>query len=125
MRLLDGHAMVGPVLGQVRERLLAAPALDCGTVRGHGGDPYHPRLIRLLGRGGAIRLPRFQFSRGADPWPAVLEVNGVLDAAGDPWGAADWWLSPNAWLGDVPERLLGAGRDGRLTAAAEYLAEGE
>ena len=91
--LLDGHRMVGPVLGAVRERLLAAPAVDGDTVLRAGGDPYAPGLVRLRGEGGALRLPAFQFSEGTLPWLTVLEVNEVLRADTDPWGAADWWLS--------------------------------
>lgn len=121
--LVDGHRMVGPVLGPVRERLLAAPALDAATVRRRGGDPDAPELIRLTGTGGRARLPRFQFSEGTLPWLVVLEVNAVLVADRDPWGAADWWLSQNAWLGTRPARLLGAGRDQQLADTARFLME--
>ncbi|WP_457307215.1 hypothetical protein, partial [Polaromonas sp. P5_E6] len=60
--LIDGHRMVGPLLGPVRERALAAAALDVETVFLAGTDPYAPGLIRLSGRGGAVRLPAFQFA---------------------------------------------------------------
>ncbi|MEU6761294.1 hypothetical protein ABZ916_02110 [Streptomyces sp. NPDC046853] len=123
--LIDGHRMVGPVLGPVRERLLAAPALDADTVLRHGGNPFAPELIRLPGAGGLPRLPRFQFSEDAMPWLVVLEVNAVLAADRDPWGAADWWLSANAWLGTPPAQLLGAGRDRQLADTARFLMEGE
>ncbi|MGW6059935.1 hypothetical protein [Streptomyces sp. NPDC055189] len=123
--LIDGHRMVGPVLGPVRERLLAAPALDADTVLRHGGNPFAPELIRLPGAGGLPRLPRFQFSEDAMPWLVVLEVNALLAADRDPWGAADWWLSANAWLGASPAQLLGAGRDRQLADTARFLMEGE
>ncbi|MFI1098885.1 hypothetical protein [Streptomyces melanogenes] len=123
--LLDGHRMVGPVLGAVRERLLAAPAVDGDTVLRAGGDPYAPGLVRLRGEGGVLRLPAFQFSEGTLPWLVVLEVNEVLRADTDPWGAADWWLSENAWLGTAPVRLLGTPGDRRLAATARHLVEGE
>ncbi|WP_329401475.1 hypothetical protein [Streptomyces melanogenes] len=123
--LLDGHRMVGPVLGAVRERLLAAPAVDGDTVLRAGGDPYAPGLVRLRGEGGVLRLPAFQFSEGTLPWLTVLEVNEVLRADTDPWGAADWWLSENAWLGTEPVRLLGTPDDRRLAATARHLVEGE
>ncbi|MGW5868149.1 hypothetical protein ACWFRJ_39060 [Streptomyces sp. NPDC055239] len=123
--LIDGHRMVGPVLGPVRERLLAAPALDADTVLRHGGNPFAPELIRLPGAGGLPRLPRFQFSEDAMPWLVVLEVNAVLTADRDPWGAADWWLSANAWLGTSPALLLGSGRDRQLADTARFLMEGE
>ncbi|WP_328945700.1 hypothetical protein OG259_33925 [Streptomyces sp. NBC_00250] len=123
--LLDGHRMVGPVLGPVRERLLAAPALNADTVLRRGGDPYAPELIRLRGAGGVLRLPRFQFSEGSLPWMAVLEVNRLLEADRDPWGAADWWLSANAWLGATPAELLGGPRERQLADVALLLMEGE
>lgn len=123
--VLDGHRMVGPVLGPVRDRLLAAPALDADTVLRRGGDPYAPELIRLPGAGGRPQLPRFQFSEGTLPWLVVLEVNELLDAAHDPWGAADWWLSSNAWLGAAPAGLLGTGDDRRLVDTVRFLMEEE
>ncbi|GAA2253965.1 hypothetical protein GCM10010415_12690 [Streptomyces atrovirens] len=123
--LIDGHRMVGPVLGPVRERLLAEPALDPDTVERRGGSPYSPDLIRLRGAGGRLRLPSFQFSEDALPWLTVLEVNALLDADHDPWGAADWWLSANAWLGTSPARLLGTGRDRQLVETARFLMESD
>ncbi|NUR42860.1 MAG: hypothetical protein HOV73_22510, partial [Streptomyces sp.] len=112
--LIDGHRMVGPVLGPVRERLLAEPALDAETLLRRGGAPFAPELIRLPGIGGRLRLPRFQFSEDTLPWLVVLEVNAFLAADRDPWGAADWWLSANAWLGTTPVSLLGTEHDRQL-----------
>ncbi|MFI8530468.1 hypothetical protein ACIGMX_09485 [Streptomyces aquilus] len=121
--LIDGHRMVGPVLGPVRERLLAEPALDAETLLQRGGAPFAPELIRLPGIGGRLRLPRFQFSEDTLPWLVVLEVNALLAADRDPWGAADWWLSANAWLGTSPVSLLGTGRDRQLVDTARFLME--
>ncbi|MET8683789.1 hypothetical protein ABZV77_06195 [Streptomyces sp. NPDC004732] len=123
--LIDGHRMVGPLLGPVRERLLAEPALDAETVLRGGGNPFAPDLIRLRGAGGLPRLPRFQFSEGTLPWMVVLEVNALLAADRDPWGAADWWLADNAWLGSPPARLLGSGCDHRISHTARLLMEEE
>ncbi len=123
--VLDRTRMVGPVLGPVRERLLAVPALSDEVVIRQGGDPYAAGLIRLTGEGGAVRLPRFQFSEDALPWLVVLEVNELLAAGEDPWGVADWWLSDNAWLAAPPASLLGTGRDHELVAVAHALTDGE
>ncbi|MCX4529756.1 MULTISPECIES: hypothetical protein [unclassified Streptomyces] len=123
--VLDGHRMVGPVLGEVRERLLAAPSLGDAEALEGGCDPYAPGLIRLHGAGGVIRLPAFQFAADGRARPLVREVNALLDADHDPWGAADWWLSPNGWLDGVPARLLGTPQEQRLVSAAELLTEGE
>ncbi|MET8700068.1 hypothetical protein ABZW10_14540 [Kitasatospora sp. NPDC004723] len=123
--VLDGHRMVGPVLGPTRARILAVPALDPDEVRLLGGDPGAAGLLRLTGLGGRLRLPGFQFGVAGAPLPTVVEVNTLLDAERDPWGVADWWLSANAWLGGNPADLLGAGRDGQLVDAARYLSEEE
>ncbi|MFE1441814.1 hypothetical protein [Streptomyces sp. NPDC058739] len=121
--LIDGSRMVGPVLGPVRARLLAQPALEDAELRGRGGDPAAGGLIRLAGPGGRALLPSFQFRADALPWQVVLEVNTLLDADRDPWGAADWWLSDNTWLRTAPAALLGAARDGELVGAARSLLE--
>ncbi|WP_405660570.1 hypothetical protein [Streptomyces sp. RK9] len=121
--LTDGHRMVGPVLGPVRERLLAAPAWDADALTRLGGAPDQPGLIRLPGAGGRPRLPRFQFTAAGAARPVVIEVNTHLAADRDPWGAADWWLSENAWLGARPARLLGTDRDRQLADTARLLME--
>jgi hypothetical protein len=115
MLVLDGNPMVGPVLGPVRERLLREPA----TPWTEGADP---RLITLSGQDGRRRLLLFQFEAGTMPWRIVLEVNSVLRAATDPWGAADWWLSRTTWWDGTPAALLGRGRDAELLGAARELA---
>ncbi|MER7585253.1 hypothetical protein [Kitasatospora sp. NPDC097691] len=123
--VLDGSRMVGPVLGEVRRRLLAAPALSAARVRELGGSPDAPDLLRLTGAGGEVRLPAFQFAEAATPRLVVLDVNALLGADRDPWGVTDWWLSGDALLGAVPSALLGTGHDDRLVEAARYLTEGE
>ncbi|MFJ2672693.1 hypothetical protein [Streptomyces sp. NPDC087525] len=125
--LLDDNPMVGPLLGPVRERLLSYPMLDDWAAEAHARTPG---LIRLRGESGARgvdRIPSFQFGDAATPWPVVVTVNGLLDAARDPWGAADWWLSANGYLGVAPAELLGggSGQDGQLVGTARYVVEGE
>ncbi|WUH90486.1 hypothetical protein OG900_10540 [Streptomyces sp. NBC_00433] len=122
--VLDRHRMVGPVLGAVRDRLLAEPALTEADAQRWGADPADPRLIRLPAYEDGVLLPRFQFAGpAAGPWQAVLKVNVLLGADHDPWGVADWWLSPNAWLDTSPAQLLGTGRDAQLVDTARYETE--
>jgi hypothetical protein len=48
----------------------------------------------------------------------VRAINTLLNAAGDPIGVADWWLSRNGWLGTRPSDLLGRVPDEVLLSAA-------
>jgi len=89
-----------------RRRLLAAPALSAEELARRGGAPDLPGLIRLDADDGTVRLPSFQFDRAGDPVAVVLRVNEILDAEDDPWGVADWWLCPHAWLGAAPVDVL-------------------
>lgn len=110
-----------PVLAAVLDRLLRAPALTEAEVRRRGADPADPDLIRLSRRGGGQQWPEFQFAPGAGPLSVVRVVNDLLDAAGDPVGAADWWLSRNAWLNGQPSQLIGVVPDDHLVRAARAL----
>lgn len=106
-----------PTADEVRRQacrwLLAAEALSEAEVRACGFDPADEDLIRLEGDDGGSQWPAFQFGPGI-----VGRINRILDAAGDPWGAADWWLGEHAWLGDAPVRLIGRVDDQVLTEAA-------
>ncbi|MGW4973908.1 hypothetical protein ACWEP3_29110, partial [Streptomyces albidoflavus] len=115
--LLDGSPMAGPVLTAVRERLLAAPSVPAGELAGRAGG-----LILLPAEGGR-RVPRFQLAPDGAVRPVVLTVNRLLDAEADPWGAADWWLSPHAWLGAPPAGLLGTPAEAQLPDLARLLTE--
>lgn len=117
--VLDGNPMVGPVLGPVRRRLLQEPSSDWAD------DVMDRRLIVLSGEDGRRRAPLFQFEAGTMPWQVVLEVNSVLRADIDPWGAADWWLSRTPWWDGTPAGLLGRGRDPELLGAARALVADE
>jgi hypothetical protein len=110
-----------PVLAAVLDRLLGAPALTEDEVRQRGADPADPQLIRLDRRDGGWQWPEFQFAPGAGPLTVVRVVNDLLDAAGDPVGAADWWLSRNAWLNGQPSQLIGVIPDDHLVRAARAL----
>ncbi len=60
----------------------------------------------------------FQFAPGDGPLPVVRAINALLNAAGDPVGVADWWLSRNGWLDGRPSELLGRVPDEALLSAA-------
>ncbi|WAL63884.1 hypothetical protein ORV05_23175 [Amycolatopsis cynarae] len=93
--------------------LLAAEALSEAEVRARGWDPAGEDLIRLDRDDGGSQWPAFQFGPGI-----IGRINRILDAAGDPWGAADWWLGEHARLGEAPVRLIGRVDDEVLTEAA-------
>jgi hypothetical protein len=109
------------ILRSVADRLLRAPALDADEVRQRGADPADTGLVRLDRADGGQQWPAFQFAPGGGPWSVVREVNHLLDAAGYPLGAADWWLSRNGWLGDQPSQLIGKVPDDYLIRAARAI----
>lgn len=98
------------LLAEVRRRLVALPAYRPEEVA--EVDAHRDLLIQLRAPGGAVRLPRFQFSADSRrPREVVLTVNRLLDAAVDPWGATSWWVSPHALLDGAPVDLLGSARE--------------
>ncbi|MFC9233421.1 hypothetical protein ACFTZI_31415 [Streptomyces decoyicus] len=113
--------------GDVPDELLRAPALSADEARARcGGAAPPPELIRLAAPHGGDRYPEFQFAAGSGtPYEVVLEVNRLLLADIDPWGAAAWWLSGNTWLGGTPAALLGRLPDQQLVGAATALVEGD
>ena len=118
------EAAPGPgesVLAGVLARLLRAPALSEDEMRRRGADPDDPDLIRLDRPDGGRQWPEFQFAPGDGPLPVVRAVNDVHDVANDPVGAADWWLSRNAWLDGQPSVLIGVVPDDHLVRAARAL----
>lgn len=121
----SGPPAVREILRAVTERLLAAPAYSEEEVRTHGANPEDPALIRLRRQDGGVQWPAFQFGPGgAGLLPVVRVINGMLGAAADPVGVADWWLSKNGWLDAQPSLLLGLGRDAddQLISAARAVA---
>ncbi|KAA5828796.1 hypothetical protein F1721_27630 [Saccharopolyspora hirsuta] len=99
------------------DRLRAAESLDAQQLSAAGVDPADPDLIRLPGEDGD-RWPAFQFDADGAPRELVRTVNRHLQAASDPWGAADWWLGPNDGLGGIPAQLIGQVDDAALIEAA-------
>ncbi|MEU5179808.1 hypothetical protein AB0G49_07120 [Streptomyces longwoodensis] len=118
---------VADLLAAARRRLLAAPsraAVPGGDPTTGGGpadvivlsDPDDPEA--------GPRSPDFQFDPDTGrPLEVVVRINRLLLADRDPWGAADWWLGGNSWLGGAPAALLGRVPDDRLADAARALVE--
>ncbi|MFE9068545.1 hypothetical protein [Streptomyces violaceusniger] len=116
------------IIAAAERRLRQAPALSAADVHArYDGSAPPPELIRFAGADLGDRYPEFQFQPGGGaPYEVVLEVNRVLLADADPWGAADWWLSGNTWLGGgPPAALLGVRPDRELVGAAVALVEGD
>ncbi|GAA1499499.1 hypothetical protein [Streptomyces synnematoformans] len=114
------------IIAAVKRRLLKVPALSAAAARTRCGGAPPPDLILLVDPDRGDRYPEFQFEPGDGPYLVVLQVNRVLHADADPWGAADWWLSPNCWLdGGPPAALLGVRPDGDLVDAAVALVEAD
>ncbi|WP_328967401.1 hypothetical protein [Streptomyces sp. NBC_00239] len=120
-------AETAAVVAGAQRRLLAAPSLSSAQARERcGGELPAHELIRLDDPERGPRYPVFQFQSGTGgPVPVVREVNRLLMAEVDPWGAAHWWLSGNSWLEGTPAELLGRLPDARLAGAARALVEGE
>ncbi|MEU1778204.1 MULTISPECIES: hypothetical protein [Streptomyces] len=128
MNIPEPGADTAAVVTEVRRRVLTAPSFSADEARSRcaGGRP--PReLIRLDDPLRGARYPAFQFALGSGgpPVPVVREVNRLLMAHVDPWGAADWWLSGNTWLGGPPVSFLGAVPDEELAGVARALVEGD
>ncbi|MFJ9351893.1 hypothetical protein [Streptomyces sp. NPDC101237] len=97
--------------------LLAEPSVDLSAQVLATARFRH--LIRLTDGQDTAHVPAFQLDPvTGDPYPVVVEINRMLSADEDPWGAADWWLGSNVWLNAAPARLLGTGADDALLSAA-------
>ncbi|MEU1276057.1 hypothetical protein [Streptomyces sp. NPDC005799] len=98
--------------------LLAEPALPAGAVDLSADEAQD--LILLTDADDVERIPAFQLDpESGTPYAVVVEINRLLSADVDPWGAADWWLASNVWLNAAPARLLGTGADDALRSAAQ------
>ena len=88
-------------------------------------NSYRRRSL-LLGvpRDGGQRYlyPAFQIDTARQEiFPGVSEVNQLLDAAGDPWGVASWWISVNGRLGSRPMDRVGEAPASVVEAARAML----
>jgi hypothetical protein len=77
-------------------------------------------LLGVPERRNKFLYPRFQIDMEHERvHPVVAEVNRLLAAKDDPWGAASWWISDNPRLGGVrPQDLVGTVDEEKLVAAA-------
>jgi hypothetical protein len=107
------------LVARVKAALLELPARSPDEIAAPDDAP----LIRLApSSGGEIRLPEFQFDRSGRPHDVVMEVNSLIDAVGDPWAVACWWVYPHAAFGSPPAQLIGVDET-LLRRAARSLVE--
>ncbi|MFC5187897.1 hypothetical protein [Actinomadura harenae] len=111
-----GPPTTAEIIAMARSRLLEEPARAIAAAQ--------PGLLVLTAPDGSRRAPEFQFDRDGAVRPVAAEINRVLGADRDPWGVADWWLSPDSALGGrVPARLIGVVPDELLARQARALLE--
>lgn len=137
-RILDGLERLAldqaRLQGEAIESIWREPMLKPGdaavALGARAGNREKVRRLRersaLLGlpSGNGFLYPAFQFDparRGI--FPEVIEVNELLDAAGDPWGIASWWMGGNARLAERPVDCVGTERAADLIEAAGALVE--
>ena len=70
----------------------------------------------------AGRSPAFQFAHAGKLLETVAEINDLLDAQADPWGAASWWLLPHSSLPLIPADALLLGDPESVLRAARAVA---
>jgi hypothetical protein len=112
-----GEASPEQVEREAEERLWVVPMRSAPAV---GEDA----AVVVLERAGERFAPTFQFA-GEEGGVAsgVAEVNRLLDASEDPWGAASWWLTPHAALHAIPADALRVGEGEIVLAAARAAGE--
>jgi hypothetical protein len=107
-----------------KERILTHEWESAADLRERELSPDVFGVIKLHRDDGSASVPVFQFDEEGAPLEVVLRVNRLLRAHEDPWGAADWWFSANAWLTEPPYELIGRTSDELLVAAAVAVTEG-
>ncbi|MGW0823819.1 hypothetical protein [Streptomyces sp. NPDC002845] len=112
------------VIAAARRRLLAEPSRAAAPAGSPSAGTGPADVIVLADPEAGPRSPDFQFDPDTGrPRDVVVRINRILLADRDPWGAADWWLGGNSWLGGRPAALLGRVPDDRLADAALALVE--
>ncbi|MFH9827874.1 hypothetical protein [Streptomyces bobili] len=115
---------VAAVIAAARRRLLTVPSRAAAPAGSPAAGDGPADVIVLADPEDGPRSPEFQFDPDTgQPRDIVVRINRILLADRDPWGAADWWLGRNSWLGGPPASLLGRVPDDRLAYAALALVE--
>ncbi len=111
------------IRAEARRAVLAQPLLAAGAVAealGSTGTNTREAASTLRRKGdlvGVMDKRRYLYlAFQIDPLerrvrPVVSDVNHVLDAKGDAWGVASWWVSPHPRLDDRAPMDLVAGPD--------------
>jgi len=123
---LAGEAIATIWEERMLEPKAAAVALGAKATNREKVRSYRERSWLLgLPRDRSYLYPAFQFDpRKRELYPEVRQVNELLEAAIDPWGAASWWVSPNDRLGgDRPLDLVGEVRAEEVIRAAQAVVE--
>jgi hypothetical protein len=119
----------GEAIGRIWEEEMLEPsaaAVALGTKstnRQRVADLRQRSELLGLRHGRGYVFPAFQFDLSRRCLhPEVAAVNQALDAVGDPWGVASWWISPNGRLADDrPMDLVGTERNHEIVSAADAL----
>ncbi|MDE2744700.1 MAG: hypothetical protein OXI41_01770 [Chloroflexota bacterium] len=122
------------IQGQVIQAVWRESMLNSGAAaEALGSKPDNRERVRqerlrsaLLGlpQGARFLYPQFQFDRERRRiFPEVEELNRRLDALGDPWGVASWWVGHHDRLGARPMDLVGTARSYQLPEVADALFE--
>ena len=120
----EGTDPVAAVIAGARRRLLAEPSREAAVSGTPAAGVGPADVIVLADPEAGRRSPEVQFDPATGrPRDIVVRINRILLADRDPWGAADWWLGGNSWLGGAPAALLGRVPDDRLADAALALVE--
>jgi hypothetical protein len=105
------------LVAEARAAILSAgPMLAPAEVAALLGETWPSRGLNLIAlplESGGVGFPAFQFDAEAGMVRAiVLEINDLLGARQDPWGAASFWTQPDARLeARPPADLLGTAHE--------------
>lgn len=114
----DDVLRIARVRGEAEASILRQPMVESSALaRALGSSSSNPREFArsARARGDVIGLPRpsgnafpaFQVDRvRGEVWPIVVEINHLLGANEDPWGAASWWFTVDPTLETEPYHVV-------------------